>query len=230
MVSGGTSSGKTTLLNVLSGFIPEEERIITVEDAAELQLQQKHVITMESRPPNIEGQGAVEIRSLVRNALRMRPDRIVVGECRGGEALDMLQAMNTGHEGSMSTLHANSPIDAISRLETLVLMAGTDLPTRAIQKQIASAIDVVVQVQRLRGGVRRIVSVAEVVGLENGETVLQEIFKFQQVSVNDDGKAIGYHSATGEPSRRLDHFLKSGEPLPPWTFDPTPEPAAKELL
>ena len=220
LVSGGTSSGKTTLLNVLSGFIPAEERIVTIEDAAELQLRQQHVIRLEARPPNVEGKGAVEIRDLVRNSLRMRPDRVVVGECRGGEALDMLQAMNTGHEGSMSTVHANSPYDALSRLETMVLMAGTDLPSRAIQKQIASAIDLIVQAERLRGGARRIVSIAEITGLENGEPRYQTIFEFKQTGVDEEGRATGYHTATGLRSVHLDHFVERGERLPEAMFTP----------
>jgi pilus assembly protein CpaF len=219
LVSGGTSSGKTTLLNVLSSFIPAEERIVTVEDAAELQLRQVHVIRLESRPPNVEGKGAVEIRDLVRNSLRMRPDRIVVGECRGGEALDMLQAMNTGHEGSMSTVHANSPYDALNRLETMVLMAGTDLPSRAIQKQIASAIDIVVQAARLRGGTRKIVSIAEITGLEDGEPRYQELFQFKQTGVDDEGRATGYHDASGNPSVHLQHFVERGEHLPDKMFE-----------
>ena len=219
LVSGGTSSGKTTLLNVLSGFIPADERIVTVEDAAELQLRQAHVIRLEARPPNVEGKGAVEIRDLVRNSLRMRPDRIVVGECRGGEALDMLQAMNTGHEGSMSTVHANSPYDALNRLETMVLMAGTDLPSRAIQKQIASAIDIVVQAERLRGGTRKIVSIAEITGLEDGEPRYQELFQFKQTGVDDEGRATGYHDASGNPSVHLQHFVERGEHLPDKMFE-----------
>jgi pilus assembly protein CpaF len=222
LISGGTSSGKTTLLNILSSFIPSDERIVTVEDSAELQLLQDHVIRLESRPPNIEGKGAIEIRELVRNALRMRPDRIVVGECRGGEALDMLQAMNTGHEGSMSTVHANSPYDAIGRLETMVLMAGADLPARAIQKQIASAIDVIVQVERVRGGARKIVSIAEITGLVNGETQYQELFQFRQTGVDPEGNAIGLHTATGRRSVHMSHFLERGEPLPLELFEPVP--------
>jgi len=225
LVSGGTSSGKTTLLNVLSGFIPAEERIVTVEDAAELQLRQTHVIRLEARAPNVEGKGAVEIRDLVRNSLRMRPDRIVVGECRGGEALDMLQAMNTGHEGSMSTVHANSPYDALNRLETMVLMAGTDLPSRAIQKQIASAIDVIVQAERLRGGTRKIVSIAEITGLEDGEPRYQELFQFKQTGVDDEGRATGHHDACGNRSVHLQHFEERGEHVPVAMFDP----AAAEL-
>jgi len=219
LVAGGTSSGKTTLLNVLSGYIPADERVITIEDAAELQLRQVHVIRMESRPQNVEGKGAVEIRDLVRNSLRMRPDRIVVGECRGGEALDMLQAMNTGHEGSLSTVHANSPVDALTRLETMVLMAGTDLPARAIQKQIASAIDVIVQTQRLRGGARKIVSITEITGLVDGEFLSQEVFRYRQVGLDDDGAAVGFHTATGSPSSFLERFSSIGEPLAASLFD-----------
>src|SRR5438128_10818071 len=220
LVSGGTSSGKTTLLNILSSFIQSEERIVTVEDSAELQLRQKHVIRLESRPPNVEGKGSIEIRDLVRNALRMRPDRIIVGECRGGEALDMLQAMNTGHEGSMSTVHANTPYDAFGRLETMVLMAGADLPVRAIQKQVASAIDIVVQAERVRGGARKIVSIAEVTGLANGETQCQELFQFRQTGLDHEGNANGYHTATGNMSVHLDHFAQRGETLPDAAFQP----------
>jgi pilus assembly protein CpaF len=220
LVSGGTSSGKTTLLNILSGFIPTDERIVTVEDAAELQLRQEHVIRLEARPPNIEGKGAIEIRDLVRNSLRMRPDRIIVGECRGGEALDMLQAMNTGHEGSMSTIHANSAYDALSRLETMVLMAGADLPSRAIQKQIASAIDIIVQAERVRGGGRKIVSVAEITGLADGEIQFQELFQFRQTGVDQDGNAKGYHTPTGALPTHLDHLAERGEPLPERIFQP----------
>src|SRR5881396_216538 len=221
LVSGGTSSGKTTLLNILSSFIPPDERIVTVEDSAELQLRQTHVIRLESRPPNVEGKGAIEIRDLVRNALRMRPDRIIVGECRGGEALDMLQAMNTGHEGSMSTVHANTPYDAFGRLETMVLMAGADLPVRAIQKQVASAIDIVVQAERVRGGARKIVSIAEVTGLVNGETQFQELFQFRQTGVDPEGNAVGMHTAAGKPSIHLDHFLERGESVPLAIFEPS---------
>jgi pilus assembly protein CpaF len=229
LVSGGTGSGKTTLLNILSSFIPSDERIITCEDAAELQLQQDHVITLESRPPNVEGKGAVPIRDLVKNCLRMRPDRIIVGECRGGEALDMLQAMNTGHDGSMSTLHANNPHEALGRLETLVLMAGADLPSRAIREQMASAVHMIVQQQRLRGGPRKIVSVAEITGIEGGEINYQEIFVFKQVGVSVQGKAIGYHTATGILPMRLDHLKASGEEVPEDIFKPTPEPPHGQL-
>jgi pilus assembly protein CpaF len=229
IISGGTSSGKTTLLNILSGYIPREERVITIEDSCELQLQQPHVITMETRPPNVEGEGAVVIRDLVKQSLRMRPDRVIVGETRGPEALDMLQAMNTGHEGSMSTVHANSPIDAISRLETMVLMGSAELPSRAILKQITSAVHVIVQVSRLRGGVRRIVSVSEVMGLVDGEAQLQEIFRFRQLRISRDGRSLGYHTATGIRSQYLAHFEANGEELPLDIFEPTPEPRPEEL-
>ena len=228
LVSGGTGSGKTTLLNILSTFIPAEERIITCEDAAELQLQQDHVITLESRPANVEGKGAVPIRDLVRNCLRMRPDRIIVGECRGGEALDMLQAMNTGHDGSMSTLHANNPHECLGRLETLVLMAGAELPSRAIREQMASAVHIIVQQQRLRGGPRKIVSVAEITGIEDGEIHYQEIFVYKQIGIKD-GKAVGYHTATGIRPMRLEHMKAGGEELADELFNPTPEPKFEEL-
>lgn len=191
IISGGTGSGKTTLLNVLSTFIPENERIITIEDAAELQLQQDHVLRMETKPANVEGQGAVTIRDLVRNSLRMRPDRIVVGEVRGGEALDMLQAMNTGHDGSLTTVHANSPRDAIARLETLVLMAGMDLPLKVVRQQIASAVDLIVQQTRLKDGTRKVTAITEVAGMEGDTVVLTDIFKFEQTSVTTDGKVMG---------------------------------------
>ena len=229
MVSGGTGSGKTTLLNVLSGFIPATERIVTCEDAAELRLRQVHVISLESKPPNVEGRGQITIRDLVRNALRMRPDRIIVGEARGGEALDMLQAMNTGHDGSMTTLHANNPRDAINRLETLVLLAGTELPSRAIRGQIASAINVVVQTERLRGGARKIVSVAEVTGMAEGDIALQEIFAFRQVAVTPDGRAVGFHTATGIRSGYESHFRSNGVNLPESMFTPTNQPPPENL-
>src|SRR5438128_726935 len=213
LVSGGTGSGKTTTLNVLSSFIPEEERVVTVEDAAELQLNQEHVVTLESRPATVEGRGRIAIRDLVVNALRMRPDRIVVGECRGGEALDMLQAMNTGHDGSLTTIHANNPHDALNRLETLVLLAGTELPSRAIRSQIASAVNLVVQTERLRGGTRKVVSVAEVLGLVDGEIALQELFAYRQVRAKPDGRAVGYHTATVARSAQLHHFRSNGVEL-----------------
>jgi pilus assembly protein CpaF len=229
IVSGGTGSGKTTLLNVLSGFIPGEERIVTCEDAAELRLRQVHVISLESKPANVEGRGQIMIRDLVRNSLRMRPDRIIVGEVRGGEALDMLQAMNTGHDGSMSTLHANNPRDAISRLETLVLLAGSELPSRAIRGQITSAVNVVVQTERLRGGGRKIVSVAELLGMVDGEIALQEIFTFRQIAVTPEGRAVGYHTATGQRSTFNAHFQSNGVELPASMFAPTEQPPMEQL-
>jgi pilus assembly protein CpaF len=197
VISGGTGSGKTTLLNVMSGFIPESERIITIEDAAELQLQQDHVMRMETKSPNVDGSGAVSVRELVRNSLRMRPDRIVVGEVRGGEALDMLQAMNTGHDGSLTTIHANTPRDAISRIETLVLMAGMDLPLKVVRQQVSSAVDLIVQQTRLRDGQRKVTAVTEVAGMEGDIIVLTDIFKFNQTGVDPDGKVLGEVNATG---------------------------------
>jgi pilus assembly protein CpaF len=197
VISGGTGSGKTTLLNVLSGFIPEEERIVTIEDSAELKLQQEHVLRMETQPGNVDGRGKVTIRDLVRNSLRMRPDRIVVGECRGGEALDMLQAMNTGHDGSLTTLHANSPRDALARLETLVLMAGMDLPIKVIRQQISSAVDLIIQQTRLKDGTRKVTSITEVAGMEGDTVVLTDVFKFNQTGVSQDGKVLGELKPTG---------------------------------
>ena len=229
IVSGGTGSGKTTLLNVLSGFIPANERIVTCEDAAELRLRQVHVISLESKPANVEGHGQIMIRDLVRNSLRMRPDRIIVGEVRGGEALDMLQAMNTGHDGSMSTLHANNPRDAITRLETLVLLAGTELPSRAIRGQIASAINIVVQTERLRGGARKIVSVAEVLGMVDGEIAMQELFSFRQVGVTPDGRAVGYHTPTGTRSNFFAHFQTNGVEFPISMFTQVNQPPTEQL-
>jgi pilus assembly protein CpaF len=214
LVSGGTGSGKTTSLNVISSFIPEDERIVTIEDAAELRLQQQHVIPLETRPPNIEGKGAITQRDLVRNALRMRPDRIILGEVRGGEALDMLQAMNTGHDGSLSTLHANTPRDAVSRLETMVMMAGMDLPVRAIREQIASAIDLIIQQSRLRDGSRRIVSVTEVVGMEGEIITLQELFAYQQHGKGEQGKIIGNFVSRGLRPKFSDKFEQSGITVP----------------
>ena len=216
-VSGGTGSGKTTMLNILSSFIPDDERIITIEDAAELQLRQEHVITLESRPANIEGKGAVPIRELVRNALRMRPDRIVVGECRSGEALDMLQAMNTGHDGSMSTGHANAPRDMLARLETMVLMAGMDLPLRAIREQIASAVDLIVHQNRLKDGSRKIVNITEVQGMEGDVVVMQDIFVFEQTAVVE-GKIQGRLRPTGIRPKFVEKFDASGIHLPPNVF------------
>ena len=214
VVSGGTGSGKTTTLNVLSSFIPEHDRIITIEDAAELQLPQSHVVTLETRPPNIEGKGAISIRDLVRNSLRMRPERIIVGEVRGGEALDMLQAMNTGHNGSLTTGHANSPRDMLSRLETMVLMAGMDLPVRAIREQISSAIDIIVQQSRLRDGSRRITHITEIMGMEGEIIVAQDIFKFEQVGVDINGRIIGNYKPTGIRPRFLEQLISSGQTLP----------------
>ena len=216
-VSGGTGSGKTTTLNVLSSFIPNDERIVTIEDAAELQLRQEHVVTLESRPPNIEGKGAIPIRELVRNALRMRPDRIIVGECRSGEALDMLQAMNTGHDGSMSTGHANSPRDMLSRLETMVLMAGVDLPLRAIREQVASAVDLIVQQSRLKDGTRKIVNITEVQGMEGDVIVMQDVFVFEQTGVVE-GKIQGRLKPTGIRPKFVEKFEIMGINLPPGLF------------
>ncbi len=210
VISGGTGSGKTTFLNILSNFIPEDDRIITIEDAAELSLNQPHVVRLESRPANIEGRGAVTIRDLVRNALRMRPDRIVVGECRGGEALDMLQAMNTGHDGSLTTAHANTPRDTISRLETMVMMAGFDLPVRAIREQIASAVDLVIQTTRMRDGSRKITSITEVVGMEGDVVTMQEIVRFHQHGLDAEGKVAGEFQYTGVQPSCLQRFAEYG--------------------
>ncbi|MBM7855621.1 pilus assembly protein CpaF [Desulfohalotomaculum tongense] len=221
VVSGGTGSGKTTTLNVLSSFIPSTERIITIEDAAELQLRQPHVLTLESRPPNIEGKGAITIRDLVRNSLRMRPDRIVVGEVRSGEALDMLQAMNTGHDGSLTTGHANSPRDMLSRLETMVMMAGMDLPVRAIREQIASAIDLIIQQSRLRDGSRRITHLTEVQGMEGDVIVLQDLYNFHQTGVEPDGTVKGHFQSTGIRPKFIDRLEASGIKLPPELFQPS---------
>ncbi len=217
IVSGGTGSGKTTLLNVLSSFIPDDERIVTIEDAAELQLRQEHVVRLESRPPNIEGKGAVRIRDLVINALRMRPDRIVVGECRGAEALDMLQAMNTGHDGSLTTGHANTPRDILSRLETMVLMAGMDLPHRAIREQISAALDLIIQQARLRDGSRRVVNVTEVQGMEGDIIVLQDIFVFEQQG-EEGGKIIGRLKPTGIRPKFMTKIEEANIHLSPSVF------------
>jgi len=218
IVSGGTGSGKTTLLNVLSSFIPANERVITIEDAAELQLRQPHVVRLEKRPPNIEGKGGVSIRDLVINSLRMRPDRIVVGEVRGGEALDMLQAMNTGHDGSLTTVHSNSPRDTLSRIETMVLMAGFDMPVRAIRQQIASAIDLIVHVERMRDGVRRIVQIAEITGMEGDMIVMQDIFVFKQEGFDETGRIRGQIQPTGLRPRVSDEIERVGIVLPPNIF------------
>jgi pilus assembly protein CpaF len=217
IISGGTGSGKTTLLNVMSGFIPDDERIITIENAAELQLRQEHVVTLESRPPNIEGRGEITIRDLVINSLRMRPERIIVGECRGGETLDMLQAMNTGHDGSMTTAHANSPRDTLARIETMCLMAGMDLPIRAIREQVASAIDVIVQQERMRDGTRKVVTVAEVSGMEGDVITMTDIFSFEQTGV-EAGKIIGRLRPTGLRPKFMDQIEAAGINLPPSIF------------
>ena len=221
IVAGGTGSGKTTLLNLLSGFIPHDERIVTVEDAAELKLVQPHVVRLEARPPNIEGRGAVTIRDLVKNCLRMRPDRIIVGECRGGEALDMLQAMNTGHDGSLTTVHANSPRDVISRLETMVLMSGMELPSRAIREQIASAVDIIIHESRLSDGSRKVVAISEVTGLEGQSVVMQDIFAFRQSGVDEHGRVMGYFRPTGAVPTFFEHLKSRGLRLDPAMFDPT---------
>ena len=218
LVSGGTGSGKTTLLNVLSGFIPPGERIVTIEDAAELRLQQPHVVRLEARPANIEGKGEIRIRDLVRNCLRMRPDRIVVGECRGGESLDMLQAMNTGHDGSITTLHANTPRDGLARLETMVMMAGMDLPSRAIREQISSAIHLIVQVARLSDGTRKVTSITEVQGMEGQVVTLQDLFIFRQTGVSDEGRVQGTMESTGLMPRFMPRFAAAGIDLPPELF------------
>jgi pilus assembly protein CpaF len=217
VISGGTGAGKTTLLNVISAFIPPRERVITIEDAAELQLQQRHVLSLETRAPNIEGKGEVTRRDLVVNALRMRPDRIIIGECRAGEALDMLQAMNTGHEGSMTTVHANSPRDALHRIETMVLMAGFDLPLRAIREQISSALDLIVHLDRLRDGSRKVVSVVEIQGMEGDVVVTQEIFKFE-LSGPRDGRVEGRLKPTGIRPKFMDKIEAAGLKLPPAVF------------
>jgi pilus assembly protein CpaF len=218
VISGGTGSGKTTLLNVLSGFIPEDERIVTIEDAAELQLQQDHIVRLETKVSNVEGKGAVTVRDLVRNSLRMRPDRIVVGECRGGEALDMLQAMNTGHDGSLTTVHANAPRDALSRLETLVLMAGMELPVKVIRQQVSSAIDLIVQQSRLKDGTRKVTAITEVAGMEGDTIVLTDIFRYEQTGMTTDGKVIGTLKPTGIRPLFTPRLEAAGFKLPPEVF------------
>jgi pilus assembly protein CpaF len=211
VISGGTGSGKTTLLNILSSYIPSDERIVTIEDSAELQLPQEHVVRLETRPMNIEGRGEISIRDLVRNALRMRPDRIVIGECRGGEALDMLQAMNTGHDGSLTTLHANTPLDALSRLETMCLMSGMELPSKAIREQVASAVHIIVQQSRLQDGSRKITHITEVLELQPDTTIAtQDLFVFQQRSVGTDGKVNGFFAPTGKAPTFLDELERKG--------------------
>lgn len=219
IISGGTGTGKTTMLNVLSEYIPETERIVTIEDSAELQLKQDHVVRLETRPPNIEGKGEVTQRDLVRNALRMRPDRIVLGEVRGSEALDMLQAMNTGHDGSISTIHANSPRDAMSRLGTMVMMSGMDLPDRAIREQIASAINLLVQLVRYPDGSRKVIKIAEITGMEGNTIVMQDIFVFDQQGIDATGKIIGQYKATGIRPHFMQRFKLSGIKLPNEIFE-----------
>jgi len=218
IIAGGTGSGKTTLLNTLSSFIGHEDRIVTIEDAAELQLQQDHVVRLETRPANIEGNGAVSATDLVKNALRMRPERIIIGECRGGETLDMLQAMNTGHDGSMTTIHANTPRDAIARLETLVMMSGFELPVKAIRQQIAGAVDILIQANRLQGGPRRVTAITEIVGMEQDTIVMQDIYKFSQRGVDEQGKAYGHFSCTGVRPSFMDRLESAGIRLPPSAF------------
>jgi pilus assembly protein CpaF len=214
IISGGTGCGKTTLLNTLSSFIPHDERIVTIEDAAELQLQQDHVVRLETRPPNIEGKGAVMTRDLVRNALRMRPERIIIGECRGGESLDMLQAMNTGHSGSMTTLHANTPRDAQARLETMIMMAGMELPIKAMRQQISAAVDMIVQANRLQGGPRKITSITEVLNMEQDVIIMQEIFRFKQLGIDQNGRCYGQFEATGVRPTFVTRLEQAGIKLP----------------
>jgi pilus assembly protein CpaF len=221
-ISGGTGSGKTTMLNAMSSFVPRAERIITIEDAAELLLEQPHVVRLEARPPNLEGRGEIRIRDCVRNALRMRPDRIVIGECRGGEALDMLQAMNTGHDGSLTTIHANSPRDALARIETMVLMAGFDLPVRAIREQVSSAIDIVVQVARLSDGSRRLTSLSEVIGMEGDVVTMQELVRYHQRGIDARGTVLGAFESSGVQPSCLPRFGEMGIDFDPASFGPGP--------
>jgi pilus assembly protein CpaF len=218
IISGGTGSGKTTLLNTLSSFIPNTDRIVTIEDAAELQLQQDHVVRLETRPANIEGKGAISATDLVKNALRMRPERIIIGECRGAESLDMLQAMNTGHEGSMTTLHANNPRDALSRLETMIMMAGFDLPLKAMRTQIASAIDMVVQASRLQGGARKVTAITEIVGMEQDTVVMQDVYRYDKDGVDENGRAYGKFIATGIRPAFMSRLESAGVRLPSSAF------------
>ena len=214
IISGGTGCGKTTLLNTLSSFIGQDERVVTIEDAAELQLQQDHVVRLETRPPNIEGKGAVATRDLVRNALRMRPERIIIGECRGAESLDMLQAMNTGHAGSMTTLHANTPRDAQARLETMIMMAGMELPIKAMRQQIASAVDVIIQANRLQGGPRKVTSITEVCGMEQDIIIMQDVFRYRQLGIDQNGRAFGQFEATGVRPSFVSRIEAAGIKLP----------------
>jgi pilus assembly protein CpaF len=228
LISGGTGSGKTTLLNCLSNYIPTTERIVTIEDSAELKLQQRHVLRLETRPPNIEGTGTVTQRDLVRNALRMRPDRIVVGEVRGGEALDMMQAMNTGHDGSISTIHANGARDALSRLETMMLMAGFGLPERALREQIASALDIIIQLSRLSDGTRKLIELTEVTGMEGSAITTQTIFGYEQVDVDEHGKVIGDFYASGVMPNFMKRIERYGFRIPPTYFLPNDSHQAKK--
>ncbi len=218
IICGGTGSGKTTLLNTLSSFIPNDQRIVTIEDAAELQLQQDHVVRLETRPANIEGTGAVTATDLVKNALRMRPERIIIGECRGGETLDMLQAMNTGHDGSLTTIHANNPRDGVARLETLVMMAGYDLPIKAIRQQLSSAVNVIIQANRLQGGPRRVTHITEITGMEQDTVVMQDIYKFNQTGIGEDGRAKGHFECTGVRPSFMHRLESAGVRLPASTF------------
>jgi pilus assembly protein CpaF len=218
IISGGTGSGKTTLLNTLSSFISNHDRIITIEDAAELQLQQDHVVRLETRPPNIEGKGAITATDLVKNALRMRPERIIIGECRGPETLDMLQAMNTGHEGSMTTLHANTPRDAVARIETMIMMAGFELPLKAMRQQVSSAVDLIVQASRLQGGVRRITYITEVVGMEQDTIVMQDIYKYQKSGIDETGRTRGHFESTGVRPTFMEKLEAAGVRLPASAF------------
>jgi pilus assembly protein CpaF len=221
LISGGTGSGKTTMLNIMSGYIPASERIVTIEDAAELQLQQPHVVRLETRPPNIEGKGEVTQRALVKNALRMRPDRIILGEVRGAEAVDMLQAMNTGHEGSLATIHANTPRDALSRLENMIGMAGLNLPIKAARQQISSAITALIQIGRLADGKRKVMSIQEITGMEGEIITMQEIFAFRQTGVAPDGAVLGHFSATGVRPKFVDRLRAHGVMVPDTLFDPS---------
>jgi pilus assembly protein CpaF len=218
LISGGTGSGKTTLLNCLSRYIPSDERVITIEDAAELQLQQPHVVRLETRPANIEGKGEITQRDLIKNCLRMRPDRVIIGECRGAEALDMLQAMNTGHEGSMTTVHANSTRDALARLEVMIAMSGFDIPIRALRHQIASALQIVIQAKRLPGGKRKVTSVTEIVGLEGDNILTHDLFSYEQNGVGEDGNVVGQFVATGIRPKCAERIERRGLDLPPDLF------------